>query len=147
MYEFRCFSDFWAEKLARQRVRIGVFVTKTDSWMANHKWSDIPVHAWVGVLGPMAEGGFRLLIFDCSFNKLGSDTVYLDDLHDRQRDFIRYCETKRNLQVNEVWAVGGEDESTDGSLRITSRCLQSTLPNWTTVGEVYMKVNMVEPRP
>jgi len=119
--------------------------------MANTKWADIPFQAWVGVLEPMAEGGFRILIFDYSFNRIDSDIVYLDDLHDIQRAFIRFCQTERNLQINEIWAVrGSRDESVGDNLETVSRWLQSTLPYWrqwpyTMPGKDIMKVYITIP--
>jgi hypothetical protein len=131
MYKLDCSSAFWAEEMEWQKVRVGVFVTKTESWVEK---SDIPFRAWTAMLERMASGGFLIIIFDSNdFDKCGGNAtmVHLEDLVGMQQDFVEFCRSKRQLQVNEIWLVrDGDGKQSGNSLRLTSRWLQSILSKW-----------------
>jgi hypothetical protein len=120
MHKFGCFSDFWAEDLEWQRVRIGVFVMKTESWMANHKWSDIPscVGWCLGANGRAFGFSFSTALSTSLVQIWSISMTYTTG---SEISFSIAKSNEINLQVNEVWAIGGEAESTDGSIRITSK--------------------------
>jgi len=125
--DLETFSGFFAEGQLQRVMRIGFFITWTDTWVANKL--DPVWHAWLGMLETVpGRVGKRLFIFDC--NSIEDHTGALVPrwkLLGQQRGFLLYLQKVRKFKILEAWIGGGGNTASGRCMAVTSCFLQHLL--------------------
>jgi hypothetical protein len=132
MGKFHCFSHFLNVSREKgyegQLIWVGLFVTKTQSWVANMT-SEIIFHSWCAILFPSDSygSGNQLVVYDCNtidYVEPDMSFCHYTNILNMQQQFVDKFLPRAKRYISTMWMIGPVNGNPHGKcLELTSEWL------------------------